>query len=153
MAATGRPRLTEDVLRERIVAYCARYGVVAFNEAGFPAYPAGKRETRQHREWVVLFKAFTRLRRRTDRPHEPHRAAVLQAQKGLCPVCAEPVGTDDVFAAPPARHGTLLLVHRACNELLRLAAKLGPSSLDRVRDHLWPPPAEAQGRGTRSKPR
>src|SRR5438128_2096779 len=97
MAPRGRPPLTEDVLRHRTDAYCKRYGVTEFNEAGLPAYPAGKRESRQHRDWVNLFKAWSRFRGRTPAPRDADRAAVLRAQKGRCPICTRPVQATDVL--------------------------------------------------------
>ena len=78
MAPRGRPALTEDVLRERTAAYCSRYGVKDFNEAGLPAFPAGERESRQHRDWVNLFKAWSRFRHRTAAPQNAERVAVVR---------------------------------------------------------------------------
>src|SRR5882762_577376 len=105
MAPRGRPQLTEDIVQERIAGYCSRYSVKSFNEAGFPAYPAGKRETRQHREWVVLFRAWSRLRGRTPSPRHPDPAAALRAQKGQCPICLKNVGLTDAKEAPPSAAG------------------------------------------------
>jgi len=45
--------------------YCARYGVAA-NAEGLPPFPSGLRETPQHREWLTLYKAHQRLRRRGE---------------------------------------------------------------------------------------
>ena len=42
--------------------YCAAYGVAA-NADGSVAFPAGRRETPQHRAWVRLYKARQRLAR------------------------------------------------------------------------------------------
>lgn len=90
MPRTGRPPLTEGIVAERIAGYCRRYDVSERNEAGFPAYPAGKRETPQHREWVVLFKAFSRVRARLAgrEPAAPSAAAA-------CPTCGRPFATAD----------------------------------------------------------
>jgi len=68
MAPRGRRPFTEDVRRDRTAAYCKQYGVTEFNDAGLPAYPAGKRESRQHRDWVNLFKAWSRFRGRILAP-------------------------------------------------------------------------------------
>ena len=57
MPRIGRPPLTEAVVRERIGAYCSRYDA-QLNAEGFPAYPSGRRETPQHREWVDQFRAW-----------------------------------------------------------------------------------------------
>ena len=136
MAPKGRPRLSEEVLAQRIDDYCARHGVTERNASGFPAYPTGKRETPQHREWVVLFKAKSRL---SGAGSADARAALLATQNGRCTVCAEEIGVDDGTVVPgaPGSH-TKLLVHAACGKLLRLALELGPSALDRARSVLWP---------------
>jgi len=46
--------------------YCARYGVEP-NAEGLPPFPTGLRETPQHREWLAVYKAHHRLRRRGSR--------------------------------------------------------------------------------------
>jgi hypothetical protein len=142
MPAKGRPRVTEESLRERIAGYCARYGVTEFNASGFPVFPAGRRETAQHREWVVLYKARSRLlgaaapHRKELEPSALDREAVLKRQKGRCPVCAETVSSGDRYDDRGA--GGPALVHRACGELARLAEPYGPEVLDRLRSYLWP---------------
>jgi len=147
VAPRGRPQLTEQIVQERIAGYCSRYGVKDFNEAGFPAYPAGKRETRQHREWVVLFRAWSRLRGRTASPGHADRAAALRAQKGVCPICLKSVSLTDATEAPPSAAGETALVHRPCNEALRLVANVGPTVIDRLKAYLWPAvPVASEGR-------
>jgi hypothetical protein len=144
MALKGRPRLSEEVLARRIDDYCARHGVTERSALGFPAYPAGKRETPQHREWVILFKAKSRL----DGAGSPvARAALVAAQSGRCPVCAEEIQADD-GAVVPGAPGTeaKLLAHAPCGKLLRLAQELGPSAVDRARSILWP----GSGRASRA---
>jgi hypothetical protein len=132
MATKGRPALTAETVQQRITGYCSRYGVTAFNAAGFPVYPAGKRETPQHREWVLLYKAFSRLARRTA-PTEPRPGAE-------CPVCLNPVAAE---AGVRLAEASGLVLHRRCGDLLRGIAELGPGVLDRIRAHLWPAPAGA----------
>jgi hypothetical protein len=136
MAPKGRPRVSEEVLAQRIADYCARYGVTERNASGFPAYPSGKRETPQHREWVVLFKASSRLH---SAGSQDARTALLTAQNGRCPVCAEEIHVADgtVVAGAPGTE-TKLLVHAPCGKLLRLALELGPSAIERTRTVLWP---------------
>src|SRR5436190_15225856 len=85
-----RPALTEDDVRQRVADYCSRYGVATLSPAGMPPFPTGKRETRQHREWVVLYKAVQRVRKRDAAGDLARRAAALEAQKGSCPICLEP---------------------------------------------------------------
>src|SRR4051812_6655745 len=115
MAAKGRPRLTEDVLAERIADYCRRYGVTERNESGFPVFPAGQRESTQHREWVVLFKAVSRLR---DTGPRELRNQLLAAQNGRCPVCTEEVSTEGGSMVAGLREARVL-VHAACGRFLR----------------------------------
>jgi hypothetical protein len=147
MAPRGRPPLTEDILRDRTAAYCKRYGVTDFNEAGLPAYPAGKRESRQHRDWVNLFKAWSRFRGRMAAPRQVDRAAVLRAQKGQCPICLKKVSLTAATEAPPSVDGQTPLVHPSCDEVLRLVAKVGPTLIDRLNAYLWPvSPAASDGR-------
>lgn len=165
MAPKGRPRLTEDDLKARIRAYCKSYGA-SLNDQGLPSFPAGKRETPQHREWVSLYKLWNRLGRRKrgqcERCPEPasegsvfceeHRASaapqhrsslderkqLLAAQKGLCPICAEKV---DLLES--VEHGTVdgpaqALLHASCNRLAALAQAVGAEGIDRLRAYLWP---------------
>ena len=56
----GRPGLTTEGYQARLDAYCAQYGVNATPEGILP-FPAGRRETAQHREWIALYKAHRRL--------------------------------------------------------------------------------------------
>jgi len=152
MAPRGRPPLTEDVLRERTAAYCEQYGVKEFNDAGLPAYPAGKRESRQHRDWVNLFKAWSRLERRT-RQTDPIIAAALASQASRCPICAQELSAEASVRAPASLGGPDIALHDRCRDLVRLASELGPSALDRVRTHLWPAPTETPDRARRPKKR
>jgi hypothetical protein len=81
MPARGRPRLTPEAYAARLSAYCARYAVQPTAE-DLPPYPAGQRETPQHREWISLYKARARLARRA---------------RGVCERCPEPVSDGSVF--------------------------------------------------------
>jgi hypothetical protein len=134
MAAKGRPRLTEEVLAQRVADYCARYAVTAYNESGFPAFPAGQRETPQHREWVVLFKAQSRLR---DAGPRELRDALVLSQGGRCPVCLDEIPAEGGAVVTGASEAKVL-VHAACGRLLRLALELGPTAVERARGVLWP---------------
>lgn len=92
--AKGRPRLTPEEYEARIRAYCAKYSVKP-NTQGFPPYPAGRRETPQHREWMKLYKAHSRMARRT---------------RGQCERCGAAVSDGSIFceahrAAKPATTG------------------------------------------------
>jgi len=119
MPRIGRPLLTEEALRERIAAYCARYGAQV-NAEGFPAYPSGFRETKRHREWMALYQAFGRIRART-------RAAkgLSAAEDRRCPVCLE-------ASAGPSR------IHRRCAGVIKFVRQVGPTGLDRIRAEAFP---------------
>lgn len=140
--------MTAEALQQRIDAYCTRYKVPRGAARGLPPYPAGERETRQHRDWIVLYKAISRFRRRQAAlPTSPERAAALKAQDGRCPICLVEVGAQDDIAHQPRPGTTMTLVHPGCNELLRLVLTLGPAVLDRLRSYAWPAPAPSGGRG------
>ena len=53
--------MTQEALQERIDAYSRRYKVSTRGPMGLPPYPAGERETPQHRDWMVLYKAMCDL--------------------------------------------------------------------------------------------
>ncbi len=63
MPKRGRPPLSAEQVDARVREYCERYGVAAGPD-GLPPFPSGRRETPQHREWLALYKALQRLRRR-----------------------------------------------------------------------------------------
>ena len=122
MARTGRPPLTDEQVRERVEEYCARYGVKDRNEAGFPTFPAGLRETAQHREWITLYKLFSRSRRRSGTV-----------------VGAPPAGSEKSCAVCLGR-GTLGRGdHRRCAVAVDLVRSLGPEALERIRTAAFPP--------------
>jgi hypothetical protein len=166
MPARGRPRLTPEVYEARLGAYCARYAAKPTSE-GLPPYPAGQRETPQHREWISLYKAHARLARRArgvcERCSEPasdgsvyceaHRppaagtpsAAVspedrkrlLKAQSGRCPVCSEKVDLSAPVHHDLADRKPRALLHPACGRLVAAAEQAGPQALEQVRAYLW----------------
>lgn len=49
-------RVTGEVFQSRLADYCCLYGVRP-GENGLPPYPAGQRETPQHRAWMALHRA------------------------------------------------------------------------------------------------
>ena len=81
MAAKGRPRLTPEDYEARVQAYCAAYAVKP-NAEGLPPYPAGRRETPQHREWLKLYKAHNRMARHA---------------RGQCERCGAAVSDGSIF--------------------------------------------------------
>jgi hypothetical protein len=150
MAPRGRPPLTEEILRERTAAYCVQYGVKESSDAGLPPYPAGKRESRQHRDWVNLAKAWSRLQRRTRR-QDPQIAAALASQASRCPICSQELSAETSVRTPAPLGGPDIALHERCRDLVRLASELGLSALDRVRQHLSPAPIEPPDRARRPK--
>lgn len=167
MGNPGRPRLTPEEYEARLSAYCARYNVRPTPE-GIPPFPAGQRETAQHREWIKLYKAHHRLARRQKGQCErcgdavsdgsvlceAHRAStartgghgataeqrreLLDAQGGRCPICAKPVTLLDSVDHCHASQQVRALVHQPCNRLLGAAEALGLEALERAREFLWP---------------
>jgi hypothetical protein len=121
MPRIGRPPQTEATLRARITAYCARYGVSELNDEGFPAYPAGFRETPRHREWMALYKAFGRVRARI----RSEKGLPARAGDGRCPVCLQGSTGQD-------------RTHRRCAGVIKFLRELGPSGMDRIRAQAFP---------------
>jgi len=143
----GRPPLTEDQVRSRVLAYCRRYGVSPGAE-GLPPFPTGKRETRQHREWLTVYRA--------------HRRSLLRAAQGdegddgpppsECPLCRRPLTADPgvpyARAAPGARpQRRTSLLHAGCADLARQAEALGPEAVARLPAFLWPGRPSGSSRG------
>lgn len=168
MPQKGRPRLTPDELQERIARYCRSYRVSPTPE-GLPPFPTGQRETRQHREWIAVYKAQRRLARR---------------ERGQCERCAAPASAGSVFcdehrtghpggrrarttratqdlSVAGVRDGRCPICWRKrpveavaraessgaphvgldarCRKLVEIARAIGPEGVDRLRAHLWPP--------------
>jgi hypothetical protein len=155
MAQRGRPAVTEEVLQARISDYCARYAVTPDKNTGLPPFPAKKRETPQHREWITILKAHARLRRRLalcrrcDQPvasstafckeHEPRSANnPALVSRASCVVCGDRVPITAAVEHRRDPRSEPAWVHPNCRELILLAQKAGPGLLDRLRDYLWP---------------
>lgn len=156
----ARPRLTRDDYAARLADYCARYGAEA-TDKGFPPYPAGGRETPQHREWIALHRLHDRLARRgrgqcqrCDAPAvegglycEAHLAAasaglnpaqleeVHAAQGRLCPVCEKPVEILESRLFERRASGgepQRALLHSVCRRLVKMVEAAGPGALARL---------------------
>lgn len=115
--------MTEDQVRMRIDAYRAAYGIKELNEDGFPVYPAGLRETKQHREWISLYRLFRRSRNRAVPAPQP----TSSTDGAECPVCLQATGT----------------LHDGCAAAVELVRKLGLPVLDRIRGEAFPEDAGA----------
>ena len=141
----GRPRLTPEELRERIIGYCKRHGV-GLNAQGLPPFPAGRRETEQHREWMALYKAHRRLgERRPSAADLARRQELLTLQQGRCPVCHAALELadsrlDDADAIDGnPRHDAAAVLHAPCRKLVDLARSLGVAALERAKARVWQP--------------
>jgi hypothetical protein len=135
--------LTEDQLRDKVLAYCARYKVSPGPD-GLPPFPSGKRESVQHREWLTVYKALQRARLRSA--GAPSLPAGPATDPRLCPLCARPVEREPAVLGPrragsPARLASL---HPTCAELVRLAETAGPDAVSRLAGFLWPARARTE---------
>lgn len=100
MALKGRPRLTPEAYEARLKAYCVKYAVKP-TPAGIPPFPTGQRETPQHRAWLALYKAHSRLARHADGAALEERRALLATEGGRCPLCGQKLVAQVVSAPAP----------------------------------------------------
>jgi hypothetical protein len=127
----GRPPHTDEQVRAKATAYCERYGVSP-GPGGLPPFPSGKRETRQHREWLTVYRAVQRCEARSS-------ASATSDPDAVCPVCALALTSEDaVPVRPSGRRTASRNAHAACAELLLLAEKAGPEAMSRLTGLLWP---------------
>ena len=131
----GRPPLTDEQLRAKVIAYCERHGVSPVPANGLPPFPSGQRETPQHREWLTVYRALHRREARSSA-----MAAAARSDSGaLCPVCALALKPEDaVPVRAGGRRAAFRNAHAACADLLRLAEKAGPDAIARLTGLLWP---------------
>ena len=130
----GRPPLSDEAVDARVADYCRRYGV-GRSANGLPPFPSGQRETPQHREWLVVYRAVKRLAARrapaTSTRHRPAQGALA------CAVCERPIPPSDESRDVRFTRSRVRL-HRACAELAERAGEAGPESLARLAALLWP---------------
>lgn len=130
----GRPRLTAEDLRARLADYCSRYDAT-LNDEGLPPFPAGKRETAQHRDWMSLYKAHQRLSDRgPDTADVERRQELLAVQHGRCAICRKPLDLED--ARLDHHESDPAVLHARCLELVALARALGPDAVERAKTRL-----------------
>lgn len=130
----ARPALTEEQVRAKVVAYCERYGISPIPE-GLPPFPAGRRETPQHRDWLTVYRALQRCEARAFAA----AVATPSDSDALCPVCARALKAEDsVSVHAGSRRTTSWNAHAGCAHLLRLAEKVGPDAVARLNGLLWP---------------
>jgi hypothetical protein len=132
----GRPPLTEDQVQAKVEAYCKRYDVPVGPE-GLPPFPTGKRETRQHREWLTVYRALQRFRQRAAADAPP--PAEASSSVPLCPICAQPLEAALSVPYPRrTRSARPVPLHPRCADLVRLAESLGPNAVAALGPFLWP---------------
>jgi hypothetical protein len=128
----GRPAASAEHVAARVAAYCDRYGVQASSE-GLPPFPSGERETAQHRQWLVVYRAVKRLasRRAAEAGGRSARSA------SCCAVCLRSLPPGDAREVRVAR-GRTVPVHSVCADLAGLALRAGPEAVARLAALLWP---------------
>jgi len=126
----GRPALTDDEVRDKVLAYCERYDVAPGPE-GLPPFPSGRRESLQHREWLTVYRARQRLKARSA------GVAADTSAEGSCPVCTRALSPDDAVGFERAGRSRSERLHRDCADLARLAEKAGPEAVARLSGWLW----------------
>jgi hypothetical protein len=137
----GRPPLTPEQLRRKVIDYCRRHGVSPVPD-GLPPFPSGQRETRQHRDWLSVYRALQRSALRAASAESAPGDSGVAATPLHCPVCSRILERD--LAVPYARRtggsrrpGPASL-HPSCAELARLAEALGPAAVAGLGPFLWP---------------
>jgi hypothetical protein len=136
----GRPALGLEEIVARVAAYCERYGV-AVKPDGLPPFPSGRRETRQHREWLALYRARRRAdqRRAAASAEAPTAPATTSDQApASCPVCGSGIAPQDADTHRPRRRRPPLVLHRRCADLARAVEAAGPEATARLLSLLWP---------------
>ena len=144
----GRPALTEEQVRDKVLAYCARYHVSPGPE-GLPPFPSGRRETPQHREWLTVYRAHQRWLRRCATASAPSSATSTgSSARVVCPICERSLQRDlAVFRAHrTGKAAEPVALHPTCAELARLAEAVGPDALAALGAFLWPGRARARAR-------
>ena len=111
----GRPPLTADQVQAKLLRYCARYHA-SVAPGGYPVFPAGKRESKQHKEWLTVYRAVQRLKVRQ----------VPEVIEGPCQICGKAV-TEGVQATKPGRK-RLGLLHASCAKLADQLQAAGPET-------------------------
>jgi hypothetical protein len=145
--ARGRPALDEAGLQARVDAYCRRYGTTR-EPSGLPPFPAGQRETAQHRQWLAIYRAQKRLLLRVagagsgadsgaDSGSGSAGGVGAPASSSNCPVCARALQTERVSFAPKGSRSKPVNLHRQCAEVARVVESLGAAGAARLSNLLW----------------
>jgi hypothetical protein len=164
----GRPRLTPELYQERRAAYCAKYHVAPLDTGLPPFPTGQRETAQHgewislYKAWNRIGRRDRGQCERCAAPVSPgsifcdaHRAhsagragghgssvedrrALLEAQDGRCPICADTVALWDSVDHSHVSGQVRALLHQRCNQLAGLAEALGPEALDRARAYLWP---------------
>jgi len=129
---------TEEQVRAKVVAYCERYGISPIPE-GLPPFPAGRRETPQHRDWLTVYRAVQRFNRRSASTASSDDPAASSPTLE-CPICSRTLERALAIPFPrrAARSAGPASLHPTCAELARLAETLGPAAVAALGPFLWP---------------
>jgi len=127
----GRPRVTPEQVRQRLATYCRRYEA-RVGDNGLPPFPAGQRESPQHREWMALYKAHRRLQDRPEADDVQRLPEFMAAQRASCAICGKRL---DVAQARLDRIRQTVL-HLDCLRLVTLGRLLGADAVERVKEML-----------------
>lgn len=126
--------MSAEQVAARVDAYCERHGVRP-SAAGVPPFPAGRRETPQHREWLALYRAVRRLQARVAHGPSPDGGDAGNA----CGLCSRPLPATNGVRLRLDRPRREVPVHGSCAELLRAARMAGREAVEATLRLLWPP--------------
>jgi hypothetical protein len=133
-------------VRDKVLAYCERYQVSPGPE-GLPPFPSGRRETRQHREWLTVYRAHQRwLRRSATASASSSATSTGGSAQVVCPICERPLQRDLAILRRAGKVAQPVALHPTCAELARLAETVGPDALAALGAFLWPGRARARAR-------
>jgi hypothetical protein len=125
----GRPALAADEVAERVASYCRRYGVAPVPPATVPPFPSGRRETAQHREWLLVYRAVKRFAAR----HGEAPPSTPSTTSDACAVCGRSPAAEDLRVGR-----SLVRLDSSCSDLAARARDAGPEALARLTEILWP---------------
>jgi len=125
-------------VRERVAAYCERYGVRPVADPGLPPFPSGRRETVQHREWLTVYRAVRRLEARAAPGVAPRPSTSREASRS-CPVCGKSLPPSAREVRLGARALPRVRLHEPCAALVERLKTAGPEAASRALGLLWPP--------------
>lgn len=135
--ALGRPPLSPEAVRERVAAYCERYGVRP-DADGLPPFPSGRRETVQHREWLTVYRAVRRLAARAT-PGVAPRPAISRETSSPCPICGKPLPPSARETRLGTRAAPRVRLHEPCAALVERLRAVGFEAANRALRLLWAP--------------